>query len=72
MSQDAFLITPNDNGDLPSPTYGGIWLGTAGTVKVKTLAGFTLTLPAAQTYWNLVVVKVFQTGTTAQNIVGLV
>ncbi|KQZ96869.1 hypothetical protein ASD74_06340 [Rhizobium sp. Root564] len=71
-SQDAFNVTPNDNGDLPAPTYGGFWVSTPGTVKVTTKAGTVLTLPSGQIYWNLVVTKIWATGTSATGIVGLV
>lgn len=72
-AQDAFLVTPNDNADLPSPTYGGFWLQTAGPVKVTTNAGTTLILPSGQIYWNLVVKKIWATGTSGTGtITGLV
>lgn len=71
-SQDAFNVVPSDTDDLPAPTYGGFWLAKVGTVKVTTRAGTVLTLPSGQTYWNLVVTKIWATGTSATGIVGLV
>ena len=69
---DAFPITPNDSTDLATPTKG-IYVGVAGNLKV-TQASQTVT------YTNLVAgmihpihaTRVFDTGTTATGIIGVI
>lgn len=70
----AALVTPNDAADLP----GGaacLLVGTSGALKVTTAGGETLTLPAeavvAGAVLPLRVVRVWSTGTTADDVVAL-
>lgn len=68
---NAFAITTSDAADLAQETRG-IYVGTAGNIKVTTSNGDTVTLPnlAAGIWHPLSVKKVFATGTTAIDIVG--
>lgn len=69
---DAFPITPSDTADLPRMAQG-LTVGGAGTLKVTTAAGNTVTLNsvAAGTVLPLRVSKVFSSGTSATNINGM-
>lgn len=64
-------ITPHDSNNI-APTKG-IYVGTAGNLKVDMLDGTTLTFTAiaAGMVHPLVVVRVYSTGTTASNIIAL-
>lgn len=70
---DGFVITPSDGDDLAVYTRG-IYVGAAGDIKVTTIGGTTLTYKnlAAGVIHPLRVVKVFATGTSATDIIGLV
>lgn len=67
----AAAVTPHDT-NLIDPTKG-IYVGTAGDLKVTMLDGTALTFTAlaAGIVHPLTVVQVFSTGTTAANIVAL-
>lgn len=69
---DAFAITPNDSTDLTVPTRG-IYVGTAGHLKVDMLDGTTVTFNnlAAGTIHAIAVKRVYATGTGASNIIGI-
>ena len=70
---DGFSITPSDGSSL-SVTTRGIYVGVAGDLKVVTAGGTTLTFVglAAGVIHPLRVTKVFATGTSATDIIGLV
>lgn len=69
---NAFAVTPNDSTDLATATRG-IYAGGAGDLKVTTLGGDTVTFVglAAGVIHPIRVARVFATGTTATNIVGV-
>ena len=71
-AERAFAITPNDSADL-SVFPRAIYVGGAGNVKVTTLGGDTVTLngAVAGSILPVRVVRVFSTGTTATNLIGL-
>ena len=50
---------------------GGVYVGTAGDLKVETADGSVLTFVSASGFIPGIVTKVFLTGTTAQNIIAL-
>ncbi len=68
----AEAITPNDSTDLTNSTRA-IWIGGAGNVKVDTVEGDTVTLVGALvgTILPIRARRVYATGTTATNLVGL-
>lgn len=69
---DAFDIAPNDGADLAHTTRG-IYVGIAGTLKVTMLGGTTVTfydVPIG--ILPIRVTKVFATGTSADELIGLV
>lgn len=70
---NAFLITLDDSNDLPYVTRG-ISFGTAGAVKVTLKGGQTVIIPtgnlAAGVIHPLMATRVWNTGTTASNLVG--
>jgi hypothetical protein len=74
MSFAAFNIVPSDTINLPGVTVGGLYVGGAGNLTAQPAAGgpaVVLTaVPAGTTIPNLVVNKVFATGTSATSIVG--
>lgn len=59
--------------DSTAVDFNGIYIGGAGNVKVDLLDGSTVTLTAVivGTIYPLRVTKVYATGTTATNLVGL-
>lgn len=63
-------ITPNDS---TAVDFNGIYVGGAGNIKVDLYDGSTVTLNGALvgTIYPLRVTKVYATGTTATNLVGL-
>lgn len=67
-----FSITPNDTTNLVKETRA-IYVGGAGNLKVETVAGSILvfTSVSAGTVYPLRIRKVFSTGTTASNLLGL-
>ena len=64
-------VTPNDSSNIP-PTRG-LYAGTTGTLKVDLINGDTVTFTAiaAGVVHPLQVVRVYATGTDADNIVAL-
>jgi hypothetical protein len=68
----AFAITTNDSTDLAS-TVKAIYCGGAGNIKVTTSTGVTVTFTGvlAGTILPVTAKRVFATGTTATNLVGL-
>ena len=71
-AKHAFPITPNNNADLICPTRG-IYIGTFGDLRVRMLSGVDITFPglAAGVAHPLEVIRVFVTGTTADEIRGM-
>ena len=71
-AERAFAITGNDSTDL-TVFPRAIYVGGAGNVKVTTLGGDTVTLngAVAGSILPVRVVRVFSTGTTATNLIGL-
>ncbi|ADZ71443.1 spike base protein, RCAP_Rcc01079 family [Polymorphum gilvum] len=67
-----FQIGPDDDADL-AVTTRGLMVGTAGDVRVTTLAGDTAVLPALVpgVQYAIRARRVHATGTTATQIVGL-
>lgn len=69
---NAFAITGNDSTDLTNATRG-IYVGGAGDVKVTMVGSGTVTFAAVPAGSTLPVraARVFATGTTATNLIGL-
>jgi hypothetical protein len=69
----AFSITPSDSADLSEVTRG-IYVGTAGDVKVDMEDGQTVTFTAmsAGVIHPIRVRRVYSTGTDASNLLGVV
>ncbi len=65
-------ISPNDATDLARTTRA-IYIGQTGNVRVKTTTGEIVTLANMQggVLYPIRIVQVFQTGTTASDLVGL-
>lgn len=74
---DGIAITPSDTDTLQdgdnNPIMPVLWIGGAGDVKVKTAYGNDLTIKgvAAGTLLPIEVQQVYDTDTTATNIVGI-
>ena len=66
------IVTPDDATDLTWATRA-LYVGTSGNVQVTMLSGETVTLQAVQAgvLYPLRVTRVWATGTTAANIIGL-
>lgn len=71
-AENAFDVTPNDSADLSQFTRG-LYLGNAGDVKVDTIGGDTVTFTSlsAGVIHPIRVARVYATGTTATNIIGV-
>lgn len=71
-AEHGFSITPNDGAELPDVTRG-VYIGTAGDLHVLMSRGDEVTFIglAAGLVHPLQIRKVFSTGTTALNIVGV-
>lgn len=71
-AENAAAITPNDTTDLTNATRS-LYIGGAGNVKIDTVLGDTVTLSGvvAGTVIPVRVSRVYATGTTATNLVGL-
>ena len=69
---NAFAVIGNDGTDLINATRG-IYVGGAGDVKVTTVGGSTVTFAAVPAGGVLPVraVRIFATGTTATNLIGM-
>jgi hypothetical protein len=72
-ANDGFAITPNDSVDLSDVTRG-IYVGGTGDIKITHKGGTTLTYFAVPVGTQLAVKaqRVWATGTTATNLVGMV
>ncbi len=69
---DAFAVTASDSTDLAQVTRG-IYVGGGGHLKVTLAGGSTVTFSNLSAgIWPFEVVRVFATGTTATNLIGLV
>lgn len=68
----AYTITPFDAGDLSRATRA-LFVGQSGNVRVKTTGGDIVTFANLQSgvLYPIRVARVFQTGTTASDLVGL-
>ena len=71
-AQNASAVTPNDSEDL-TVVARGLYVGSAGDVKVDMLGSGTVTFVAVQTGTILPVraARVYSTGTTATSIIAL-
>ena len=69
-ANDGAAVTPSDTADL-AVVSKRLWVGGAGSVKINTVLGTTLTYAAvpAGSYLNVRAARVFATGTTAPSIV---
>lgn len=68
LTDDCTAITPSDDNDLAKP--GIVFVGTAGDVKVKTLAGNDRTIKCPAGYEiKCIVTKVYATGTDADDLI---
>ena len=70
--EDAVVVTPSDSIDL-APWAVQLFIGSAGNIKVTTLAGTTLVITGipSGTLLPLSVQRVWSTSTTASNIIAL-
>ena len=67
-ASNAIAVTPSDTADLPIASKR-LWVGGAGTVKVNTVGGSTLTYTSpAGAYINVRASRVYATGTSATSI----
>jgi hypothetical protein len=68
----AFEITPNNETTFEQPTRF-LWVGTGGTLRAEMLGGDTATITGilSGSTLPLRVKRVYSTGTTATNLVGL-
>jgi hypothetical protein len=68
------LVTPDDDNDLPE-VLRAIAFSAEGTLKVKTLGGTIVTIPsgtlAAGMFHPIFIVRVYATGTTVTDILGV-
>lgn len=71
-ASDAFEVTPNDGADLESVTRG-IYCGTGGDLHVLMKSGREITFKniAGEMTHGIRITKIFATGTTATDIIGL-
>jgi len=65
------LATTGSNTEYLPFTAGGLYVGTAGDLKVETIDGSVLTFVSASGFIPGIVTKVYVTGTSAQNIIAL-
>lgn len=72
-AEDAFAITPNDATDLVNATRAIYVSGTSGDIKVTTVKGTTLVIPAVPSgdRFPIRVSRVWAAGTTATGLIGL-
>lgn len=67
----ASSITPNDSADL-TDAVSAVYVGTTGTLKVDTASGETVTFQSVPVgIFPVAVKKVYSTGTSAANLIGL-
>lgn len=71
-AENAFAVTPSDDTDLAEDTRG-LYVGVSGDVKVDLVGGTTVTFVglAAGVLHPLRVKRVYETGTDAEDIVGV-
>lgn len=69
-AKHAAAITPHDTNDLTNFPRALV-IGTGGTLKVDTVGGETVTLSVVSSILPLMVTRVYATGTTATDIIGL-
>lgn len=71
-AQNAFIVVPSDSSNLAYVTRG-VYLGSAGNMKVTFEYGDTVTFSGllAGIVYPFCVEKVFSTGTTVSGIIGL-
>ncbi len=71
-AKDAFAISGNDNTDLANSTRS-IYVGGSGNIKLTTIDGSTVTFNGAIAGSILPIraKRIFSTGTTATNLIGL-
>jgi len=72
-ARHGFVIAPHDVNLLPKKTMS-IYVGTTGNLKVRLVgdtADVTLNSIPAGTILNIQAIRVYTTGTTASNLVGL-
>lgn len=74
----ALLVTPSDTDEIPAITGGTnngcvLYIGTPGNLRVKTIGGDDVTFTGvyAGQFFPVQVIQVFDTGTTAGEIVAL-
>jgi len=74
----ALLVTPSDTDEIPAITGGTnngcvLYIGTPGNLRVKTIGGDDVTFSGvyAGQFFPVQVIQVFDTGTTAGEIVAL-
>lgn len=70
--ENAFAVTPNDSADMDFVTRA-IYVGVAGNVKMTLLGGTTVTFVGlvAGGLYPLRVKRIWSTGTTASNLIGV-
>lgn len=69
----AKAVTPNNGVDLPDGTANGLWITTAGTLKMTLASGdvITITIPSDGYQLDFQVARVWATGTGATGIIAL-
>lgn len=72
-ASSGFTVTPHDTTDLPEPTRA-VYVGSGGDLTVRMLTGETLVFSAVLpgSLLPVRVTRIFATGTSAANLVGLV
>lgn len=67
-------VTPSDATNDPAGPFAGFFVGGAGAVKVHTVRGRDVVLTGclAGTVYEVAITRVWSTGTTATNVLGLV
>lgn len=73
---DALAATQHDTNDDPAGPFRGFWLSATGAVKVRTAAGHDRTFASghllAGVVYPIQIVRVFDTGTDAITVYGIV
>ena len=72
-SASAFVVTPDDNNDLPSVTRG-IYIGGSGNlvcILQDDTTSITFTALAGGVIYSFQIKRILSSGTTATNIIGL-
>ena len=72
FARGAFNVVPSDSVDLPGVTSAGLWIGTTGSLTITLVTGATASFASIPVgLFPVLVRKVWSTGTTASNMVGL-